>query len=114
MRRRLSTLVPLPDAKVSTVAAALPRALPASAKQRCLNPECKRKILRPPTGRLPLFCGRACREAFDHERCQLVDDIAVLEAALNRGGGTYAERRKLSIELATRRWCLQRYPQIAA
>jgi len=75
-----------------------------------MNPNCRRKIERPAAGRLPLFCGRPCREAFDYERAELLADIAVLEEALSTGGGTYAQRRAVAVELATRRWCLQRYP----
>lgn len=60
-------------------------------------------------GRLPFFCGRPCREAFDYERDELLADVAVIEAALSAGGGTHAERRAVTVELSTRRWCLHRY-----
>ncbi|MGB8380382.1 MAG: hypothetical protein WCG47_03875 [Dermatophilaceae bacterium] len=58
--------------------------------------------LRPATGRLPLFCARSCREAFDYERAQLLADIEVLNRALEASVGTYSQRRQVMIELATR------------
>ena len=109
MSRRLNTLVPLERATLATVANAIPRAVPSATKMPCLNPNCLRKITRPKAGRLPLFCGRPCREAFDYERSELLADIAVLLQAIERGEGTHADRRKVQVELANRRWCLQRY-----
>ena len=47
--------------------------------------------------------------AFDYERAELLADIAVLLQAIERGEGTHAQRRKVLVELANRRWCLQRY-----
>ena len=109
MSRRLNTLVPLERATLATVADAIPRAVLSAAKMPCLNPSCLRKVTRPKAGRLPLFCGRPCREAFDYERAELLADIAVLLQAIERGEGTHAQRRKVQVELANRRWCLQRY-----
>ncbi len=74
-----------------------------------MNPNCQRMVERLAAGRLPFFCGRPCREAFDYERAGLLADVAVLEAALSAGGGTYAQRRAVTVELSTRRWCLHRY-----
>ena len=109
MSRRLNTLVPLERATLATVADASPRAVPSATKMPCLNPNCLRKVTRPKAGRLPLFCSRSCREAFDYERAELLADIAVLLQAIERGEGTHAQRRKVLVELANRRWCLQRY-----
>ena len=109
MGRRLNTLVPVRKATVAVVAEALPRALPAQSRQRCMNPNCQRMVERPAAGRLPFFCGRPCREASDYERDELLADVAVLEAALSAGGGTHAQRRAITVELSTRRWCLHRY-----
>jgi hypothetical protein len=109
MSRRLNTLVPLERATLQEVADACSKALAGPTRMRCLNPECRKKLDRPPTGRLPLFCGRSCREAFDYERAELLADIAVLLQAIERGEGTHAQRRKVLVELANRRWCLQRY-----
>lgn len=109
MSRRLNTLVPLEGATLQTVAAACPKAVPSPKRMRCLNPECKKKIDRPSAGRLPLFCGRPCREAFDYERAELLSDIVVLTQALKAGQGRHADRRTVQVELANRRWCLQRY-----
>ena len=113
MGRRLNTLVPVRKATVAVVAEAIPRALPAQARQRCMNPSCQRMVERPAAGRLPFFCGRPCREAFDYERDELLADVAVLEAALSAGGGTHAQRRAVTVELSTRRWCLHRYMLVA-
>ena len=109
MSRRLHTLVDPASTTVESVAAAIPRAVRTPRRQRCLNPRCRRKIDRPDAGRLPLFCGRACRQVFDYERAELIADINVLKRALAGGGGTYAQRRALMVELATLRWTLQRY-----
>lgn len=109
MSRRLSTLVPLDSATMPIVAAAIDKTRPAPARQRCLNPECTKKITRPRAGRLPLFCDRKCRQAFDYERAELLADIAVLSRAVQTGGGSHAEQRRVVVELADRRWCLQRY-----
>lgn len=105
----MNTLVPVREATVALVAEAIPRALAAPARQRCMNPNCQRMVERLAAGRLPFFCGRPCREAFDYERAGLLADVAVLEAALSAGGGTYAQRRAVTVELSTRRWCLHRY-----
>lgn len=109
MSRRLNTLVPLERATLREVAAACPRAVASPTRLRCLNPECRKKIDRPAAGRLPLFCGRPCREAFDYERAELLADIAVLTRALETGQGTHLDRRAVQVELANKRWCLQRY-----
>lgn len=58
------------DATLQEVAAACSKALASPTRMRCLNPDCRRKIDRPAAGRLPLFCGRSCREAFDYERAE--------------------------------------------
>jgi len=109
MSRRLNTLVPRERATLQDVAAACPKAVATPTRMRCLNPECRRKIDRPTAGRLPLFCGRPCREAFDYERTELLADIAVLNRALEAGQGSHADRRTVQVELANKRWCLQRY-----
>jgi len=109
MGRRLNTLVPLKSSTLQEVAAACSKALASPTRMRCLNPDCRRKIDRPAAGRLPLFCGRSCREAFDYERAELLADIAVLNRALKVGQGSHRERRTVQVELANKRWCLQRY-----
>lgn len=109
MSRRLNTLVPLEGATIQSVAAACPKAVASPLRMRCLNPECIKKIARPAAGRLPLFCSRSCREAFDYERGELLADISVLNAAMQAGKGSHAERRIVQVELANKRWCLQRY-----
>ena len=109
MGRRVNTLVPVRQATVAVVAEAIPRALPAQARQRCVNPSCQQVVERPAAGRLPFFCGRPCREAVDYERDELLAEVAALEAALSAGGGTHAKRRAVAVELSTRRWCLRRH-----
>ncbi len=109
MSRRLNTLVPLERATLWEVAAACSKAPAGPTRMRCLNPECRKKIDRPAAGRLPLFCSRSCREAFDYERGELLADIAVLKRALEVGQGSHLERRSVQVELANKRWCLQRY-----
>ena len=109
MSRRLNTVVALERATLQEVAAACSKALSGPTRMRCLNPDCRKKIDRPAAGRLPLFCSRSCREAFDYERAELLADIAVLNRALEVGQGSHLERRTVQIELANKRWCLQRY-----
>lgn len=102
MSRRLNTLVSVHGATVHTVAVACEKAVASRTRMRCLKPECRKKIDRPAAGRLPLFCSRCCRQAFDYERAELLRDIEVLTKALEVGGGTTSRRAESRSSWLTR------------
>lgn len=125
---RIHRVLPEDERTVPNAAARLPSAAPAPATQRCLNPSCQPPIPAddqgdkerdeaerrgtctwPLKGRPSYFCRRECRDQYEYERAQLIEDIRALEESRKTPGGTYRERRKVEVELAKRNWAWQRY-----
>ncbi len=125
---RIHRVLPEDERTVPNAAARLMSAAPASETQRCLNPSCQLLTLAPEEadveedeagrrgtcswpvkGRPSYFCRRECRDQYEYERGQLIEDIRALEESRKTPGGTYRERRKVEVELAKRNWAWQRY-----
>lgn len=125
---RIHRVLPEDERTVPNAAARLSSAAPASATQRCLNPSCRPPTVAPDEGdeqedeagrrgtcswpvkgRPSYFCRRECRDQYEYERAQLIEDIRALEESRKTPGGTYRERRKVEVELAKRNWAWQRY-----
>lgn len=77
----------------------------------CLNPECSTLCTYPTAtkGRRPLFCSPSCAKRYSSQRKLLLDDLALIDAALQE----VSPRSTVGIELNSHRahvcWHLARY-----
>ena len=58
-----------------------------------------------------MYCSRRCRETTERTAHRLVQEVHLLEAALQREDLDWEKERAFQRALSHRRWALERYPR---
>lgn len=111
MPKRIHRVLQPDQRRVESAAEVIDQARPTPLEMRCLNPFCAtgRMSRWPSRGRPSPFCCRECRDAYEYERNELLEDRRALEETLEAGGGSARQRQRIASELARVKWSLARY-----
>lgn len=83
------------------------------SRMPCMNPTCLEFCeWREGAGRPPNFCNDTCRQQHEKTRKRLVNEIAILVAAMEHPSTTVNQRKRLSSERSKRSFALVRYPDV--
>lgn len=80
---------------------------------RCMNPICINTCeWTESRGRTPKFCSKACNQQHETTRERLLEEVAIIQAAIDRPNTGYTHTRLLIRERSKRLFALFRYPDV--